>query len=158
MSQGLQSRLALPLVELLIPLLKTLDDDAKKSLLEQAAILAKWNGKLSLFEICLYNLLKSSFDTNSKNTSSYTIKDINLVAFEFNLIISSFIHSAGGSSVDKEGLHQRMMNIFSIKPQALINKDKITPKNLYATFKKIERFVTDVKALFNGCMWRYSFP
>ena len=138
LSQGLQSRLALPLVELLIPLLKTLDDDAKKSLLEQAAILAKWDGKLSLFEICLYNLLKSSFDTQLKNTSSYTIKDINLVAFEFNLIISSFIHSAGGSSVDKEGLHLRMMNIFSIKPQALINKDKITPKNLYATFKKLK--------------------
>lgn len=139
LSQGLQSRLALPLVELLIPLLKTLEDDVKKSLLDQALILAKWDGKLSLFEISLYSLLKTSFEQAPKGKSSYSIKDINLVNYEFNLVISSFIHTAGGSQAEKESLHQRMMNIFCMKkPLGLIAKDKIQPKTLYATLKKLK--------------------
>lgn len=139
LSQGLQSRLALPLVELLMPLLKTLGDDQKKSLLEQSLIMAKWDGKLSLFEIALYSLLKTSFEQVGNKKSSHTIKNINLVSYEFNLIISSFIHTAGGTQAEKEKLHQRMMGIFCMKqPQRLIEKNKIIPKTLYATLKKLK--------------------
>jgi Zn-dependent protease with chaperone function len=138
LSQGLQSRLALPLVELLIPLLKSLDADTQKSLLEQALIMAKWDGKLTLFEISLYSLLKTSFDDQAHKKTTHTIKDINLVAYEFNLIISSFIHSAGGSQSEKLNHYNNMINIFSLKSQTIISKDKINAKALYATLKKLK--------------------
>jgi Zn-dependent protease with chaperone function len=138
LSQGIQSRLALPLVELLIPLLKTLDDQTKKSLLEQVLIMAKWDGKLTMFEICLYSLLKENLQPSSKNATSHSIKKIKLVAYEFNLVVSCFIHKSGGSAADKNNLHQAMMNIFSLESQSLINKEQIIPNKLYATFKKLK--------------------
>jgi hypothetical protein len=137
LSEGIQSRLTLPLVELLIPILKTLDEDTKKSLIEQALILAKWDKKLSLFEICLYSLLKQNLQPNSKNRSSHSIKKLNLVAFEINLIACCFIQIAGGSEVDKANLHDNTMNIFSLKAQSLIAKEHIQPNQLYTTLKKL---------------------
>jgi Zn-dependent protease with chaperone function len=138
LSQGMQARLALPLVELLIPLLKTLDDQAKKILLEQALIMAKWDGKLTMFEICLYSLLKENLQPSSKGATSHSIKKIKLVAYEFNLVVSCFIHKSGGSDADKNNLHQAMMNIFGLKSQALINIEHIIPNKLYATLKKLK--------------------
>ncbi|MFT6152737.1 MAG: Zn-dependent protease with chaperone function [Bermanella sp.] len=138
LSQGIQSRLTLPLVELLIPLLKTLDDDTKKSLVEQALILAKWDKKLSLFEICLYSLLKQNLQPNSKKSLPHSIKKLNLVAFEINLIVCCFIQIAGGSDVEKANLHNSTMNIFSLKTQLLIAKENIQPNQLYTTLKKLK--------------------
>jgi hypothetical protein len=146
LSQGLQSRLALPLVELLIPILSTLDGDGKQGLLKQALTMAKWDGKLTLFEISLFSLLKASFESANKKPSAHSIKDINLVGYEFNLVISSFIHTAGGPQSEKEVLHKRMMGIFSIKKQySLVAKEDIQPKTLYTTLKKLKGLSTMLK-------------
>jgi Zn-dependent protease with chaperone function len=137
LSQGIQQRLALPLVELLIPLLKTLEQDAKKTLLEQALILAKWDGQLSLFEICLYSLLKKNLQPELTSNSSYSIKKLDAVAYEINLVVSCFVYTAVGSDTEKANLHSSIMNIFSLKAQPLIAKENIQPNKLYATLKKL---------------------
>lgn len=137
MSQGLQRRLMLPLVELLLPVLKTLKPELQQGLIEQVLIMAKWDGKLSMFEISLYTLLKQFVEDKSPRSSSHSIKKVNVVAHEINVIISSLIHLAGGSAVEKKALHERMINVFSMKAQNLIERDKIKPKNIYATLKKL---------------------
>lgn len=138
MSRGLNPRLALPLVELLIPLLKTLDSDMQQGLLEQVLVMAKWNGKLSLFDICLYSLLKYSFEDKQPNRSGHTIKKLDVVAYEINVVVSSLIHNAGGSDQDKQALHKRMMDVFVMKQQGLIAAADIQSKHIYTSLKKLK--------------------
>lgn len=138
MSKGLNPRLALPLVELLIPLLKTLDAQQQQGLLEQVLVMAKWNGELSLFDICLYSLLKHSFENKQPNRSSHTIKKLDVVAYEINLIISSLVHNAGGKEFEKRELHKRMMDVFVMKQQALIAASQIQTKSVYTSLKKLK--------------------
>jgi Zn-dependent protease with chaperone function len=137
MSRGLHSRLMLPLVELLIPLLKSLKPEIQQGLLEQVLIMAKWDGQLNMFEVSLYTLLKQSFEQTSPRASSHSIKKISVVAYEFNVIISSLIHLTGGSTTEKQALHQRMINVFSMKSQTLIEQNKLKPKDIYNTLKKL---------------------
>ena len=137
LSSSLQERLAIPLVELLIPLLKTLDPEVQKGLLEQVLVLAKWDKKLNLFEICLYSLLKQSFSEVLPDRSSHSIKKINVVAYEFNCIVSSLIHNTGSAENEKQALHQRMLNVFTMKQGALIAEKELTAKKLYLTLKKL---------------------
>ena len=138
MSKGLNPRLALPLVELLIPLLKTLDAQQQQGLLEQVLVMAKWNGELSLFDICLYSLLKYSFEDKQPNRSGHTIKKLDVVAYEINVIISSLVHNAGGKELEKLELHKRMMDVFVMKQQALIAASDIQTKSVYTSLKKLK--------------------
>lgn len=137
MSRGLQRRLMLPLVELLIPVLKTLEPEIKQGLLEQVLIMAKWDGKLSLFEVSLYTLLKQSLEKTSVRPLSHSIKKIGVVAYEINVIISSLIHLAGGSPEQQQALHQRMIKVFSMPSQTLIEQGRLKPKDIYNTLKKL---------------------
>ena len=138
MSKGLPPRLALPLVELLIPLLKTLDSQQQQGLLEQVLVMAKWNGKLSLFDICLYSLLKYSFEDKQPNRSGHTIKKLDVVAYEVNIIVSSLVYNAGGSALEKQALHKRMMDVFVMPKQALIEASDIKAKQIYISLKKLK--------------------
>ncbi|MGR6872123.1 M48 family metallopeptidase [Pseudomonas sp. HK3] len=138
LSQGLNPRLALPLVELLIPLLKTLDEDMQKGLLEQVLVMAKWDGKLTLFEICLYSLLKHTFEPKKPNRSSHTIKKFDVVSYEVNVIVSSLVHNAGGQAQEKTALHQRMMDVFVMKQQSLIAEKDVQTKDIYNSLKKLK--------------------
>jgi Zn-dependent protease with chaperone function len=138
MSKGLSPRLELPLVELLIPLLKTLDPEQQKGLLEQVLVMAKWDGKLSLFDICLYSLLKYSFEQKKPNRSSHTIKKLDVVAYEINVIVSSLVYNAGGSELEKQALHKRMMDVFVMPAQGLIAAPDIKAKQIYMSLKKLK--------------------
>ncbi len=138
LSKGLNPRLALPLVELLIPLLKTLDEDMQKGLLEQVLVMAKWDGKLTLFEICLYSLLKHTFEPKKPNRSSHTIKKFDVVSYEVNVVVSSLVHNAGGQAQEKTALHQRMMDVFVMKQQGLIAEKDVQTKDIYNSLKKLK--------------------
>lgn len=137
LASSLQARFAIPLVELLVPLLKTLDAQVQQGLLEQVLVLAKWDKKLNLFEICLYSLLKQSFSEVLPNRSSHAIKNINVVSYEFNYIISCLVHNTGSAENERHALHQRMLNVFTMKQGALIEEKEISAKKLYLTLKKL---------------------
>jgi len=138
MSQGLPPRLAMPLVELLIPVLKTLTIEEKKELISQVLKLAKWDGKLSIFEVCLYGLLKNSFENKPVRKSSHVIKRMSMVSHEMNVVISSLIHVTGAEQTEKESLYGRMIHVLGLKDQALLAKADISPKMLYNTLNKLK--------------------
>lgn len=144
LSSQLHERLAIPLVELLVPLLKTLDAEIQKGLLEQVLVLAKWDKQLSLFEICVYTLLKNAF-SETLNRSSHTIKNINVVAHEFNVVISSLIHNTGANDVEKITLHKRMLNVFTMAQSPLIAESSLQAKELYLTLKKLKALAPMLK-------------
>ena len=138
LSQGLQERLALPLVELLIPILKTLDGASKKSLLEQVLFLAKWDGELSIFEICLYSLLKTSFEGRKISPASHTIKKYNVVEQDINQVLSCLIHAAGGSENEKCTLHKRMIRVLTNNTHTLLTKQEANSKAIFTSLKKLK--------------------
>ncbi len=138
MSQGLSTRLALPLVELLIPLLKTLKAPAKKQILEQVLFMARWDGELSIFESCLYSLLRMSFEQDKARTTSHAIKKIQVVIEDVNHVISSLIHAAGGSDQEKQALHKRMMRVLSKRSATLLAREDINTKSLFTSLKKLK--------------------
>mgnify|MGYP005991711305 CR=1 FL=1 len=138
MSQGLPPRLAMPLVELLLPVVKQLSDDEKQELLSMVLKLAKWDGKLSIFEICLYSLLKQNFANKPVRKSAHVIKKISIVNYELNVVISSLIHVTGSAQSEKEGLYARMVSILGVKDQNLLEKTAISPRALYDTLNKLK--------------------
>lgn len=138
MSQGLPPRLAMPLVELLLPVVKNLSDDEKQKLLSMVLKLAKWDGKLSIFEICLYSLLKHNFANKPVRKSAHVIKKISIVNYELNVVISSLIHVTGSAESKKESLYARMVSILGVKDQNLLEKTAISPRALYDTLYKLK--------------------
>ncbi|GAA6135508.1 M48 family metallopeptidase [Oceaniserpentilla sp. 4NH20-0058] len=144
-SQGTPKRLALPLVELMLPVLKTLADDEKKKLLAVVLKLAKWDGKLTLFEISLYTLLKQSFEGDSFKRSAHSIKKMQLVAHELNIVVCSLIHHSGGDESEKQALQGRMLDVLGLKPAAWLEKDQIKAKDLYTTLKKLKSLAPMLK-------------
>lgn len=137
-TQGTPKRLALPLVELMLPVLKTLKDDEKKKLLAVVLTLAKWDGKLTLFEISLYTLLKQSIEGASFEGSSHSIKKMQVMAHELNIVVCSLIHNSGGSDSEKQALQIRMLDVLGVKSAAWREKDQIKAKDLYTTLKKLK--------------------
>ena len=138
LSQGLPARLRLPLVELLVPVLKTLNTSSKKHLLKQVVLFAKWNGELSIFDVCLYSLLRLTFEQNENRGSSHTIKKLRVVQGDINLVVSSLVHVAGGSEQDKQALHQRMMRVLTKTPASLLANQEIHTKALFSSLKKLK--------------------
>lgn len=138
LSSDIPQRLALPLVELMLPLLKTLDHKEKKKLLAVILKLTKWDGKLTLFEISLYTLLKDAFESEKVNRSMHSIKKIGLVAHEINVVLCSLIHNSGGGEAEKQALHTRMMQVLSIESTQWLGKEDISAKDLYLTLKKLK--------------------
>lgn len=138
LSQGLPARLRLPLVELLVPVLKALNTSSKKHLLKQVVLFAKWNGELSVFDVCLYSLLRLTFEQNENRGSSHSIKKLRVVQGDINLVISSLVHVAGGSEQDKQALHQRMMRVLTKTPARLLANQEIHTKALFSSLKKLK--------------------
>jgi len=131
-------RLALPIIELMVPLLKTMSEQDKKTLLSSVLALSKWDKKLTLFELSLYTLLKDAFVPKPSVRSDHSIKKFDLVAYELNVIVCSLIHNSGGSDDEKQALHQRMMAVLSIKNMAWLSSEKIPAKDVYITLKKLK--------------------
>ena len=138
MSDELPSRLVLPLVELIMPLLKTLSDQSKKDLLKQVLYLAKWNGKFSTFEICLYSLLRMSFEKTEIRGMSHTIKNFTVVLMDINRVLSSLIHASGGTDEDKEILHKRMIRVLTKQSLNLLTEQEVNSKALFTSLKKLK--------------------
>lgn len=138
MAKELPPRLKLPLVELLIPVLKTMDKKAKTDLLAHALKLAKWDGKLSMFEICLYTLLKHSLAEVKPQASKHVIKKIGLVGYEMNVVVSCLVHMTGSNEQTKQELYQRNINILGLKKHTLLEKQAIKPKQVYSTLSKLK--------------------
>jgi Zn-dependent protease with chaperone function len=138
LSQGLPKRLALPLVELIIPLLKTLKETQQKTLLKQVLLMAKWNGELSIFDTALYSLIKMSFDKSEVRGNSHTIKKLKVVNTDVNLVLSALIHSSGDDSSVKQELHQRMTRILIKAPLDLLPKGAVSSKALFVSLKKLK--------------------
>lgn len=145
LSQDMPKRLRLPLVELMVPLLKTMKEEEKTKLLGVILKISKWDQKLTMFEISLYTLLKDAFESKENIRSTYSIKKVSIVAYELNVIVCSLIHHAGGNEEEKQALHQRMLNVLSVKDMAWLSKEKIPAKDVYVTLKKLKSLAPMLK-------------
>ncbi|MFW2374447.1 MAG: M48 family metallopeptidase [Gammaproteobacteria bacterium] len=127
----LDRRQRLPVVDMVLPVLKRLDDKEKSDFISNIEQLIRLDNKFTLFEFVLLTLIKQHLDKDAGKVNRIKHYSFRPVLAEIRLLLSVLARSSGQNAEKTSSTFKRVMTTFSIKPETLqafseISADKIT--------------------------------
>lgn len=127
----LDRRLRLPVVDLVLPVLKRLDEQQKSDFIGSIEQLIKLDNKFTLFEFVLLTLIKQHLDKDAGKVNRIRHYSFKSVRSEIRLLLSVLAQSSGQTAEKISSAFKRAMTTFSpssdtLQPLSEVSAEKIT--------------------------------
>ena len=127
----LDRRLRLPMVDLVLPVLKRLDDEQKSDFITCIEQLIKRDKKFTLFEFVLLTLIKQHLDKGAGKINRIKHYSFKPVLAEIRLLLSVLAQSSGQAADKIASAFERAMTtfsstVYSLQPLSEVSAEKIT--------------------------------
>lgn len=132
---SLERSLQLPMVELALPALQQLDDDARQHFLSNLDWLIKADNKVSLFEYLLRQLVRQQLKPTSSKPSH--INRLQQCAPQVQLVLSSLIHVASDQPAQQRQLFDTQASPLLPPGRLLLPKEKCGLKALVTALQRL---------------------
>lgn len=126
----LDRSLRLPMIDLVLPVLKRLDENETTDFLARIEQLIKLDNKFTLFEFVLLTLIKQHLDKNAGKVNRVRHHSFRPVIAEIRLLLSVLAQSSGQSAEKIESAFKRAMVTFSAQSLTLLPVSKVSPDKI----------------------------
>lgn len=126
----LDRRLRLPMVDLVLPVLKRLDEEQKSDFIGSIEQLIKLDNKFTLFEFVLLTLIKQHLDKDAGKVNRIRHYSFKPVRSEIRLLLSVLAQSSGQTAEKISSAFKRAMTTFSPNPDTLQSLSEVSAEKI----------------------------